>query len=92
MPKRRDKLERIASAKVWKHAQKLAQPIPGEIVQARHPSQRHAQSELREAIYEIIEMGPYVRYRLSRGQAPLHHFGFGQPDDYPPLPFIPAGF
>jgi hypothetical protein len=39
----------------------------------------------------MIELGPYVRYRWREGKH-LYTISLGLLDDYPPLPFTPAGF
>jgi len=48
-------------------------------------------SALRDEIYDITELGPYVRYRWSEDKH-LYTISLGLLDDDPPLPFTPATF
>src|SRR6266567_1319189 len=93
--------ELIAYAKALKKAQKPAQPIPEAIEQALHPEvarlvrldihPKDMPKNLRDDLYEIIELGPYVRYRWREGKH-LYTISLGLLDDYPPRPFTPACF
>jgi hypothetical protein len=47
--------------------------------------------ELRDQIYDITQLGPYVRYRW-REDKHLSTISLGFLDDDPPRPFSPAGF
>ena len=46
---------------------------------------------LREEIYDITHLGPYVRYRWREAKH-ISTISLGLLDDDPPYPFIPDGF
>jgi len=101
VPKRHYKPEIVAYAEALKQAQKYSQPISDKVTQTIHPEvarlfqmgthPKDMPRTLRDDIYNIIELGPYVRYRW-RERKHIYTISLGLLDDYPPLPFIPAGF
>lgn len=101
VPKKRYKPTFIAYAEALEQEQRRQIPLPDSIAQALHPEvARHLKlgiqpkempRNLREEIYDIIEEGPYVRYRW-REHHHLYTISLGLLDDYPPYPFVPSGF
>lgn len=97
--KRHYKPEIIAYAKALKRERKRKVPIPAEIANAVHPEVvrliqagvEKFPTELREEVYDITKVGPYVKYRwLEDGRT--YTISLGLIDDYPPYPFVPEGF
>lgn len=101
VPKRHYKSSVVAYAKALQKAQESGQPISEEITQALHPEvarllqlgmhPKEMPKSLRDDIYDIVELGPYVRYRWREGKH-IYTISLGLLDDYPPFPFTPAGF
>jgi hypothetical protein len=97
--KRRYKSEVIAYAKALKRERKRKVPIPAEIANAIHPEiaqliqagVERFPTELREEVYDITKVGPYVKYRWLEGGR-TYTISLGLIDDYPPYPFVPEGF
>ena len=97
--KRRYKSEVIAYAKALKRERKRKVPIPAEIANAIHPEVAQLiqagverfPTELREEVYDITKVGPYVKYRWLEGGR-TYTISLGLIDDYPPYPFVPEGF
>ena len=95
VPKKRYQPEVIAFA----DALEENQPIPDTVVQAVHPEVarllrlgielKDLPSSLDEHIYDIVQLGPYVRYRW-REMGHIYTISLGLRDDYPPFPFTPA--
>jgi hypothetical protein len=72
-------------------------PIPTEIEQAIHPEVARLlrigadiPKEWRDAAYDCIRVGPYVKYRWHDGGR-VYTISLGLLDDYPPFPFMPSG-
>jgi len=99
VPKRRYKAEVIAYAKALKASRKHQIPIPPEVEQAVHLEVRRLVQagisdfprELRLEVYDIVEVGPYAKYRWTEGKQ-TYTISLGLLDDYPPYPFVPQGF
>ena len=99
VPKRHYKPEVIAYAKALKLERKRKVPIPTEIASAIHPDVARLiqagvekfPTELREEVYNITKVGPYVKYRWLEGGR-TYTISLGLIDDYPPYPFVPEGF
>jgi hypothetical protein len=99
VPKRHYKESVIAYAKALEVSQKRGIPIPQKIIDAIHPEVAkliRAGSEtfpkqLRLEVYDIVNVGPYVKYRWKE-QKQIYTISLGLDDDYPPFPFVPEGF
>jgi hypothetical protein len=101
VPKRHYKPTLIAYAESLEQEQKQKIPIPEAVTQALHPEvvgylrlgimPKDMPKALSDEIYDIIEEGPYVRYRW-REQKHIYTISLGLLDDYPPYPFVPSGF
>ncbi|GHO82500.1 hypothetical protein [Dictyobacter formicarum] len=101
VPKRQTKRSIIAYATALEQEHTQGKPIPAELSQNLHPevvrllrrgiSPLDMPRHLRDEIYDITQLGPYVRYRW-REQKHLSTISLGLLDDYPPFPFVPSGF
>jgi hypothetical protein len=101
VPKRRYKPALIAYLEAQKQAQRHHTPIADEIIQVLHPEVVNALQHgtmpkempktLHDEIYDIIQEGPYIRYRW-REDGHIYTISLGLLDDYPPYPFVPSGF
>ena len=99
VPKRRYKPEVRAYAEALERWYKHKTPIPEEVEQAVHPRVRELiqagvekfPPELREEVYDIVEVGPYVKYRW-REEKQLYTISLGLDSDYPSRPFVSEGF
>lgn len=99
VPKRRFKKEIIAYATAWATSCKRGTPVSAEREQAIDPRvaaliQSGAESfppELRDQVYDIVEVGPYAKYRW-REDGRTYSISLGLEDDYPEYPFVPQGF
>jgi len=99
VPKRHYKPEVIAYAKALNISQKRGMPIPQKIIDAIHPDVAKIiraggetfPTELRLEVYDIVEVGPYVKYRWKENKQ-TYTISLGLDDDYPPFPFVPEGF
>jgi hypothetical protein len=99
VPKRRFKHEVIAYARALNAYQKKKKPIPPSVEQAVHPEVRRLiqarvetfPPELRDEVYNIVNVGPYVKYRWMEDKQ-TYTISLGLRDDYPPFPFVPEGF
>ena len=73
--------------------------MPKEIEDAVHPEVRRLiqagaekfPPELREEVFNIVEVGPYAKYRW-REKGQIYTISLGLDTDYPPFPFVPEGF
>jgi hypothetical protein len=89
----------IASAKAVKKAQKYHTAVPAEGELAVQEEVRHLIAvrsdtfprKLREHVYDIVKVGPSVKYRWLEGKH-TYCISLGLLDDYPPFPFTPEGF
>jgi len=99
VPKRHYKPEVVAYAKALARRRARDTPIPEEVEQAVHPQVRRLiearvtefPPELREQVYDIVEVGPYAKYRWHEEKR-TYSISLGLEDDYPPFPFVPEGF
>jgi len=99
VPKRHFKQKVVDYAKALQASRKHHTPIPEAIQQAIHPDvagliQAGASSfptTLRDEVYDIVYVGPYVKYRWTE-QKRTYSISLGLRDDYPPFPFVPEGF
>ncbi len=99
VPKRHYKQEVIAYVMALQAFRERGSPIPQHVIDALHPQvARIIQAggetfppELRLEAYDIIEVGPYVKYRRI-DQKRTYTISLGLDNDYPPYPFVPAGF
>lgn len=99
VPKRHYKPEVIAYAKALTAWAKKKIPIPPEVEQALNPKVRRlieagaedVPKELRLEVYDIVEVGPYAKYRWTE-DGHTYTISLGLIDDYPPHPFVPEGF
>ena len=80
---------------LWNHK---IPSIPPDVVNAVHPEVARLvragadiPKELRDVAYNYIEVGPYVKYRWKENKQ-TYTISLGLDDDYPPYPFVPAGF
>jgi hypothetical protein len=95
VPKKRYKPEVIAEAAALDENQ----PIPDAVAQDVHPEVarllrlgiklKDMPKSLDDVIYDIVQLGPYVRYRW-REEKHIYTISLGLRDDYPPFPFTPA--
>jgi hypothetical protein len=99
VPKRHYKDEVIAYWKALSRFQNKQIPIPAEIERAVHPEVRQFLQAgtykfppaLRDEVYNITYVGPYVKYRWTEHRQ-TYTISLGMDDDYPPFPFVPEGF
>lgn len=101
VPKKHVKPTLRAYAQALEQKHTLGKPLPEEIAQALHPEvarllrqailPQDMPRNLRDEIYDITPLGPYVRYRW-REDGHLSTISLGLLDDYPPYPFVPHGF
>lgn len=101
VPKRHPKRSIMAYATALEQEQTQGRPIPEELAQSLHPevirllrrgiSPLAMPRNLREEVYDITQLGPYVRYRWREANH-ISTISLGVLDDYPPFPFIPDGF
>ncbi len=99
VPKRTYKATVVAYAKALKAWRERQRPIPPEIEQALHPEVARLlqlgatsfPSSLRDEVYDVMNVGPYVKYRWTEAKR-TYTISLGLDDDYPPYPFVPEGF
>lgn len=99
VPKRHYKKQILDYAKALQALNKHKTPIPEEISKAIHPQVARLiragadkfPPELRDEIYDIVYVGPYVKYRWTE-DGRTYSISLGLDDDYPPFPFVPEGF
>ena len=98
VPKRRYKKEVIAYGMAWANHLDHGSPIPPAVEEAIDPrvaalirQNTPISTELRDLAYDIIQVGPYAKYRWRENKQ-VYTISLGTLDDYPPFPFIPEGF